>query len=141
MSTAIEEVVEQVKKLGLADMNSDELPRLEVVVRNGQHEIIGHVESTLSALIVSSLNRVLYLEAICTSDSGAHALMGAVSDPRGAVEFRFCPVGAGEAIEILPPESPRVANVRMAVSGWSRHVHHVAMLDRSGDLILSSDDA
>ena len=44
-------------------------------------------------------------------------------------------------VEIQPPESPRVANVRLSVPGWSRHVHHVAMLDRSGDLIGLANDA
>jgi len=137
MSTTVEP---EVKKLGLADLDTSELPRLEVIVRNGQHEIIGHIESSLTALIVSPLNRVLYLEAVCTSDSGAHALMGAVSDPRGEVEFRFIAPGQGDYVEILPPESPLVNNVRMAVPGWGRNVHHVAMLDRSGDLLLAADD-
>ena len=137
MSTTVEQ---EVKKLGLADMDGSELPRLEVIVRNGQHEIIGHIESSLTALIVSPLNRVLYLEAVCTSDSGAHALMGAVSDPRGAVEFRFIAPGMGDHVEILPPEAPLMNNVRMAVTGWGRNVHHVAMLDRSGDLLLAADD-
>ena len=138
MNTTIEP---EVKKLGLADLDGSELPRLEVIVRNGQHEIIGHIESSLTALIVSPLNRVLYLEAVCTSDSGAHALMGAVSDPRGAVEFRFIAPGQGDYVEILPPEAPLVNNVRMAVPGWGRNVHHVVMLDRSGDLLLAADDA
>src|ERR1039457_5710287 len=67
--------------------------------------------------------------------------MGSVSDPRGAVEFRFHRAGeSGDYVEITPPESPRVANVRLAVPGWSRHVHHVAMLDRSGELMLEPDD-
>ncbi|MEI6234274.1 MAG: hypothetical protein WCT04_14575 [Planctomycetota bacterium] len=86
-------------------------------------------------------NSVLYLEAVSTSDAGAHALMGSVCDPRGAVEFRFHLAGeAGDYVEITPPESPRVANVRLSVPGWSRHVHHVAMLDRSGVLMLAPDD-
>jgi len=93
------------------------------------------------ALIVSPQNRVLYLEAVSTSDAGAHALMGSVSDPRGVVEFRFYRAGeTGDYIEIQPPESPRIANVRLAVPGWSRSIHHVAMLDRSGDLMLAPDD-
>lgn len=100
------------------------------------------VGAQLVALIMSPQNRVLYLEAVCTSDAGAHAITGSVSDPRGAVEFRFFRAGAGgDDVEILPPESPRVANVRLAVNGWSRHVHHVAMLDRSGELLLAPDDA
>jgi hypothetical protein len=67
--------------------------------------------------------------------------MGSVSDPRGSVEFRFSRVGDGDYVEIQPPESPRLANVRLAVPGWSRQSHHVAMLDRSGDLMLAPDDA
>lgn len=66
--------------------------------------------------------------------------MGSVSDPRGAVEFRFSRIGDGDYIDIQPPESPRLANVRLAVSGWFRHIHHVAMLDRSGELMLAPDD-
>jgi len=132
---------EPIPKLGLADLDPTELPNLEVVVRNAKHEIIANVGAQICALIVSPQNRVLYLEAVSTSDAGAHALMGSVSDPRGAVEFRFYKIGEGDYVDIQPPESPRVANVRLAVQGWSRHVHHVAMLDRSGDLLLAPDDA
>ena len=111
-------------------------------VRNSKSEIIANVGAQIVALIVNPQNRVLYLEVVSTSDAGAHALMGSVSDPRGAVEFRFYRAGeTGDYIEIQTPESPRVANVRLAVPGWSRHVHHVAMLDRSGDLTLAPDDA
>jgi hypothetical protein len=102
---------------------------------------VANVGAQLVALIISPQNRVLYLEAVCTSDAGAHALMGSVSDPRGVVEFRFHRAGeTGAYVEITAPESPRVVNVRLAVSGWSRHVHHVAMLDRSGELMLAPDD-
>jgi hypothetical protein len=133
---------EPVPKLGLADLSEAELPHLEVIARNTKGEIIASVGAQLVALIVSPQNRVLYLEATSTSDAGAHALMGSVSDPRGAVEFRFHRAGeAGDYAEITPPESPRLANVRLAVPGWSRHVHHVAMLDRSGELMLAPDDA
>ncbi len=132
---------EPIPKLGLAELNPTELPHLEVVVRNTKSEIIANVGAQIVALIVSPQNRVLYLEAVSTSDAGAHALMGSVSDPRGAVEFRFYRAGeTGDYLEIQTPELPRVANVRLAVPGWSRHVHHVAMLDRSGDLILAPDD-
>src|SRR5438445_1875419 len=140
MSTVTEP--ETVPKLGLADLAQADLPHLEVVVRNAKHDIVANVGAQICALIVSPQNRVLYLEAASTSDAGAHALMGSVSDPRGAVEFRFYRAGeTGDYIEIQPPESPRLANVRLAVTGWSRHVHHVAMLDRSGDLMLAPDDA
>jgi len=133
---------EPVPKLGLADIVPAQLPHLEVVVRNTKHDIIANVGAQICALIVSPQNRVLYLEAVSSSDAAAHALMGSVSDPRGVVEFRFYRAGeAGDYIDIQPPESPRLANVRLAVSGWSRHVHHVAMLDRSGDLMLAPDDA
>ena len=133
---------ESVSKLGLAELNPTELPHLEVVVRNTKSEIIANVGAQICALIVSPQNRVLYLEAVSTSDAGAHALMGSVSDPRGVVEFRFYRAGeSGDYIEIQPPESPRLANIRLSVPGWSRHVHHVAMLDRSGDLMLAPDDA
>ena len=131
----------EVLKLGLTDLTEAELPHLEVVVRNTKSEIIANVGAQICALIVSPLNRVLYLEAVSTSDAGAHALMGSVSDPRGVVEFRFYRAGeTGDYVDILPPESPRLANVRLAVSGWSRSIHHVAMLDRSGDLMLAPDD-
>jgi len=138
MNTTTQE--ETVPKLGLADLNAAELPNLEVIVRNTKQDIVGHVAAQIVALIVSPQNRVLYLEVACTSDAGAHALMGAVSDPRGEVEFRFSRVGDGDYIELQPPESPRLANVRLAVPGYSRHLHHVAMLDRSGDLMLAPDD-
>jgi hypothetical protein len=133
---------EAVSKLGLAELNSTDLPHLEVIVRNAKHDIIASVGAQIVALIVSPQSKVLYLEATSTSDAGAHALMGSVSDPRGAVEFRFYRAGeAGDYVEIQPPETPRLANVRLAVAGWSRHVHHVAMLDRSGDLMLAPDDS
>jgi len=132
----------EVLKLGLTDLTEAELPHLEVVVRNTKSEIIANVGAQICALIVSPQNRVLYLEAVSTSDAGAHALMGSVSEPRGVVEFRFYRAGdSGDYIEIQPPDSSRLANVRLSVSGWSRHVHHVAMLDRSGDLMLAPDDA
>ena len=132
---------EVVPKLGLAVLDPTEIPHLEVIVRNSKSEIVANVGAQLVALIVSPQNRVLYLEAVCTSDAGAHAVMASVSDPRGAVEFRFYRAGAtGDYVEILPPESPRMANVRMAVNGWSRQIHHVAMLDRSGELMLAPDD-
>jgi hypothetical protein len=140
MNTALEP--EPVPKLGLADLDESHLPHLEVVARNTKGEIVADVGAQIVALIVNPQNRVLYLEATSTSDAGAHALMGSVSDPRGAVEFRFHRAGeSGDYVEIMPPESPRLANVRLAVPGWSRHVHHVAMLDRSGELMLAPDDA
>ncbi|MEI6235734.1 MAG: hypothetical protein WCT04_21980 [Planctomycetota bacterium] len=130
-----------VPKLGLVDLTEAELPHLEVVARNTKGDIVANVGAQLVALIVNPQNRVLYLEAVSTSDAGAHALMGSVSDPRGVVEFRFYRAGeAGDYVEITPPESPRVANVRLSVPGWSRHVHHVAILDRSGDLMLAPED-
>ena len=139
MTPTVEPVA--VPKLDLAELNQTDLPHLEVIVRNAKHDIIASVGAQICALIVSPLNKVLYLEATCTSDAGAHALMGSVSDPRGAVEFRFYRAGeAGDYVDIQPPDSPRLANVRLAVAGWSRHVHHVAMLDRSGDLMLAPDD-
>ena len=114
MSNTVEP--ESVPKLGLAELDSTDLPHLEVVVRNAKHDIIASVGAQIVALIVSPQNRVLYLEATCTSDAGSHALMGSVSDPRGAVEFRFYRAGeAGDYVEILPPESPRLANVRLVV--------------------------
>lgn len=131
---------ETLPKLGLADLDTPELPNLEVIVRNAKQDIVAHVAAQIVALIVSPLNRVLYLEAACSSDAGAHALMGSVGDPRGSVEFRFCPIGDADYIDLQPPESPRIGNVRLAVSGWSRHLHHVAMLDRSGELMLAPDD-
>ncbi len=140
MNTAVETGI--APKLGLAELNPTDLPHLKVIVRNAKHDIIASVGAQICALIVSPQNRVLYLEATCTSDAGSHALMGSVSDSRGAVEFRFYREGeAGDYVEIQPPESPRLANVRLAVPGWSRHVHHVAMIDRSGDLMLAPDDA
>ena len=130
-----------VQKLGLADLSAGDLPHLEAIVRNAKHDIVANVGAQVCALIVSPQNRVLYLEAVCTSDAGAHALMGCFSDPRGAVELRFSVAGAsGDFIEIQLPEAPRLANVRLAVPGWARHVHHVAMLDRSGELMLAPDD-
>ena len=131
----------EVPKLGLAELDQAELPYLEVIVRNSKSEIIANVGAQICALIVSPANKVLYLEAACTSDAGAHAIMGAVSDVRGVVEFRSYRAGqTGDYIEIIPPENPRIANVRLAVPGWNRHLHHVAMLDRSGDLLLAPDD-
>jgi len=133
---------EPIPKLGLAELNPTELPHIEVVVRNTKSEIIANVGAQIVAMIVSPENRVLYLECVSTSDAGAHALMGSVSDSRGAVEFRFYRAGeTGDYVDIQPPVSPRLANVRLAVPRWSRHVHHVAMLDRSGDLLLAPDDA
>ena len=109
-----------VPKLGLVDLTEAELPHLEVIARNTKGDIVADVGAQLVALIVNPQNRVLYLEVVSTSDAGAHALMGSVSDPRGAVEFRFHRAGdAGDYVEITPPESPRVANVRLSVSGWS----------------------
>lgn len=132
----------QVQRLELSSINPTDLPHLEVVVRNTKSEIIANVGAQICALIVSPQNRVLYLEAVSTSDAGAHALMGSVNDPRGALEFRFHHCGeAGDYVEIQPPEAPRIANVRLAVPGWSRHIHHVTMLDRSGDLLLAPDDS
>ena len=60
---------EPVPKLGLADLGVAELPNLEVVVRNTKHEIIANVGAQICALIVSPQNRVLYLEAVSTSDA------------------------------------------------------------------------
>ncbi|HLX62281.1 MAG TPA: hypothetical protein VKX17_13460 [Planctomycetota bacterium] len=138
MNTSVES--EPFPKLGLAEITPAELPNLEVVVRNAKAEIVANVGAQIVALIVSPQNHVLYLESACTSDAGAHALMGSVSDPRGAVEFRFYRVGDGDYVEIQPPDSPRLANVRLAVAGYSRHLHHVAILDRSGELMLTPDD-
>lgn len=133
---------EPVVKLGLGNLDSTELPHLEVIVRNAKHDIVANVGAQLAALIVSPQNRVLYMECVCTSDAGAHAVMGSMSDPRGNVEMRFYRAGVtGDYVEIQPPESPRIANVRLAVPGWGRSLNHVAMLDRSGELMLAPDDA
>lgn len=128
-------------RLDLAELNSTDLPALEVIVRNTKQEIVANVGCQIAALIVSPEHRVLYMEAACSSDAGAHAVMGAFSDRRGAVELCFYRAGTnGDYVELQPPASPRLANVRLAVNGWSRHVHHVAMLDRSGELMLAPDD-
>jgi hypothetical protein len=126
--------------LGLALLDSTELPSLEAIVSNTKSETIAHVEASVTALIVSPLRRILYLEAACTSDSGAHALMGAFTDPRGAMELRMILPGKGNHLELMPPVAPAICNTRLAVHGWSRHVQHVALLDRSGELMLAQDD-
>ena len=55
--------VEEVPRLDLADL-SENLPHLEVVVRNAKHEIVANVGAQIVALIVNPQNRVLYLEAV-----------------------------------------------------------------------------
>jgi hypothetical protein len=85
--------------------------RLEVVVRNAKSEIIANVGAQIVALIVSSQHRVLHLEATCTSDAGAHALMGSVSDPRYAVEFRYYSPGKRRTKRIvLKQECEKLVN-------------------------------
>jgi len=127
--------------LELNGLSSDQLPRLETVVTNAKHETIAHIEAALTSLVLSPGNRILYLEAACTSDSGAHALMGSVSDTRSNVEFKlFLPSRPDAPIALLPPDAPRISNTRLQVPGWSRAVHHVAILDRAGDLLLAGDD-
>src|ERR1043165_6102092 len=99
MNTVVEP--EPVPKLGLAELDRAEIPHLEVIAFNAKDDIIANVAAQIVALIVSPLqNRILYGEFACTSDSGAHALMGSASDPRGTVEFRFSRVGDGEYVEI-----------------------------------------
>ena len=141
LDRANEDDTEVIPKLGLDGILAGELARLEVVVRNTKSEVIAHIEAQLTALIVSPLNHILYLEAACTSDSGAHALMGAVSDSRGSPEFRFFKPGEKENHqEIFPPTSPSISNIRLQVSNFHKTLNHVAMLDRSGELLLSQDD-
>jgi hypothetical protein len=126
-------------ELELASIPSTELPTLEIILRNAKHEIIANVGCQIAALITSPENRILYGEFISTSDAGAHAVMGAFSDPRGALELRFYRVGGGDYVELLPPESPRLANLRLAVQGW-RQIQHVGIIDSSGELLLAPDD-
>ena len=68
-------IPEPVPKLGLAELNPTELPNLEIVVRNAKSEIIANIGAQICALIVSPTNRVLYLEAVSTSDEAEPPLL------------------------------------------------------------------
>ncbi len=130
--------IDGVPKLDLADLDPTEIPHLEVIVRNSKS---GNRRQRRRAACRAAEPGSISGRPSCTSDAGAHAIMGSVSDPRGAVEFRFYRAGAsGDYVEILSPESPRVANVRLAVTGWGRSLHHVVFLDRSGELLLAPDN-
>lgn len=105
-------------------------------------------EAGLVALIVDEGPRIRYAEFACSSDSQAHAFMGALADKRTDAKWKikWDPMRKagdrpGEWISVEPPEDARLADTRIEVPHCGkrkRYLHHVAIMDRSTNLVIAT---
>jgi hypothetical protein len=115
-------------------------PQLHCLVRRRDKVIADLVVAMPAAIITNGALR--YFEVVATSDSVAHAIAGALSEHRIDAQWQAKggPFGnVWAAIAIGTPVSIR--DCRIAVPHWSGRLHHVAVLDTSGEMILSDNDA
>lgn len=137
---------EIVPKLNLSELEPGKLPRLDVMATKGNNQIAAHIEVKLVSLIVSPLNRILYMEAACTSASTAHSLMGCLTDSfPGTITWTYLKPDLrrydhGAATAVKPPELPHITDKRLELSGHNG-IHHVAVLERAETLLFSDSDA
>lgn len=117
-----------------------ELPKIHCLVR-GESTIIADLVATVPAAILAD-GKLYYFEVAATSDSTAHAIAGALSEHRVDAQWQLKggPFGAEwKAVQIASPVAIR--DCRLAVANWHGRLHHVAVLDTSGELILADNDA
>ncbi len=125
--------------LGLDKIEPGEMPKIEVILTN-KGDILANIETSVNALIVSPDRRILYLESVCSSDSTAHAIMGCIVDDFGAKEWRYYPPNTTKHHAIVqPPKNGTCNDTVDRIPGFDRRVHHIAIVEKSGDLILAKD--
>lgn len=109
------------------------LPTIRAIVTE-EGKTVSDITITCTALIISPLNKVLYVECVTSSSSTAHAIMGGISDPRTDPIWTF-----NDNERLIVPDAAAVADTRLPVPNYNGSLHHVAILDKSGDLVLSKD--
>ncbi|MBI3832493.1 MAG: hypothetical protein HY291_23415 [Planctomycetes bacterium] len=123
-----------------------ELPKLHLLVPGAERNIADLVVP-LVALIVGPAHgegakgTLHYFEAACSSSATAHAVAGALVEHR--LEVQLSVKWPGEKAEwqfVAAPEHVRIQDAKLTVAGWDRYLHHVAVLDPSGDLLVADSD-
>ena len=118
------------------------LPLLRVQVTNKKRQPLSDTFSRIVSLVIRPDNhQLIYLEAVATSSSVAHAIMAAVSEGTDNVcaTFGFYETKAnGWAINL--PSEMRVADCRVSLRGHSG-LHHIALLSQDSDYIISDSPA
>lgn len=126
------------RPLRLAEIKPGELPRIEVMVTI--KNTVNVIEALVNALIISPERKILYLESACTSDANAHALMGCIADDAGSREWRYYKPGLTTYDVINQPSFGACNDWSRELHGFSRKLHHVAIVDKGGELILAKDN-
>ena len=128
--------VTQEERDELVDEKEEEtfLPELMFQVQR-KGEQVSNISMKMTACIWGN-KKLYYFEVVPTSDMATNALIAALTG-----EFTtnwFIKMEEGATLQsITPPINPMIADTRIKVPNWSKHVHHLSALDRSGEMILA----
>ena len=127
-------------QMGLAEA-TDDLPRLQVTVKNRKGELISNVHARLTALVIRPDNHdIIYLECVAMASAVAHAIMAACVEQDSTKQtWAFCP-SPKHGYEIQPQNDMRVADAKLALKGYSSGLHHFAMMSQDDDFIIADTD-
>jgi len=118
----------------LMEMDPEALPELVFhVKRRGEQRTNARIPLVACAV---GAGKIWYMEGAATSNSVAHALMAALTDAIEA-DYQLIWKPAFNYKPLKPPDNPRVYDCRVKILDWPRTVHHVAAMDRSGELIVA----
>lgn len=128
-------------KLNLSDITKDSLPCLDVNALKSAHKVMAHVKASLTALVISPARKILYFEAICSSSSTAHAMMGCLTNAfDGSIVWKYLPPGEhyyGTTLSALL--EPKIVDSRHKIKGWG-NIHLFSAIERDGEMIAACDD-
>lgn len=119
-------------------------PKLHLLVPGAERNIADLVVPMAALILGPALGDATkptlhYFECACLSSSTAHAVAGALVEHRLQASLSVKLVG-GAWQYVNAPEAVRIQDTKLAVHGWDRYVHHIAVLDRSSDLLVADSD-
>lgn len=119
-------------------------PKLHILVPGSERNIADLVVPMAALILGPALGDATkptlhYFEYACLSSSTAHAVAGALVEYRLQASLSVKLVG-GAWQYVNAPEAVRIQDAKLAVHGWERYVHHIAVLDRSSDLLVADSD-
>ena len=143
MTTEVEEPPKKLTlrpQMGLADVQADALPWLQVTVKNKRNQPLSNVQVKLTALCITpDEHNIIYAECVATSSATAHAIMAALNEADNTQQnWAFCQTPT-QGYNIHPGDNMRVADTKLALKGHSG-LHHFALLAQDEDFILARDD-
>lgn len=116
-------------------VTKESLPKLSVVVKD-KANLVAQMPAAIFA------NETLYyFELACTSSATAHAFAGAIAEHAVDAHWKmFWPELAPGWIDVEVSKNSQIQDCRLAVPGYSKNLHHVAVMDRSGELFVADND-